>query len=124
MNDTVRPILLVEDNETILRAGRLLLESLGYQVLAAANGHKALEIHQTEKVDLVLTDVVMPEMGGKELIRALRKTNPDQRVLAITGYILAKDLQELKAEGVHDVIHKPLDPDTLARTVRNALDSD
>ena len=124
-------ILLVEDQQRIREIGQRVLESLGYRVLTAANGREALEIHQamegarpeqSRRIDLVITDVVMPEMGGKQLMRELRKANPDLKALAITGYLMQEDLEALKEVGFLDVIHKPLDTETLAKAVRRALD--
>jgi len=125
-------ILVAEDEERVRGLCQRILESLGYRVLTAGNGREALEIYrsaeracpeQGRRVDLVLTDMIMPEMGGKELIRELRQADPHLKVVAMTGYVLAEDLRELKEEGSLEVIHKPLDTDTLARIVRHALDS-
>ncbi|MBE9507367.1 MAG: response regulator, partial [Chloroflexi bacterium] len=116
-------ILLVEDSERIREAGRGVLESLGYRVLAAANGREALEVHEAEgRVDLVITDLVMPEMGGRRLVRDLRKETPDLKALAITGHAVEEDLRKLRKEGFLDIIYKPLDVHKLATAVRQALD--
>lgn len=118
-------LLLVEDEEKVQQAGREILESLGYRVLAAANGAEALEVYRAEGgVDLVVTDLVMPEMGGKELMQELRRENPRQKGLAITGYPLTEGVEELKREGIVDIVQKPFDVDTLAQVVRRALDVD
>jgi len=126
-------ILVAEDEERVRDLSRRILESLGYRVLTAENGRKALEVYrsaesacpeQGRRVDLLLTDMIMPEMGGKELIRELRKVDPHLRVVAMTGYVLAEDLRQLKEEGSLEVVQKPLDTDTLARIVRHALDGD
>ena len=74
-------------------------------------------------MDLVLTDMVMPEMGGRELMRELRKTDPRVKGVVITGYALEDDLRELREEGILDVVHKPFDLGTLEEAVRRALDS-
>ena len=117
-------ILLVEDNKRLREAARQILESLGYRALVAANGQEALEHYEaTEEIDLVLTDVVMPEMGAGELVRALREIDPGVKVVAISGYVLAEELQALETAGIHDIIPKPLDVDVLAKTVRRALDA-
>jgi two-component system cell cycle sensor histidine kinase/response regulator CckA len=119
-------ILLVEDEESLRKVAQEVLGSLGYQVLTAADGREALEIYRTaERVDLVITDVVMPEMGGKRLLQELRKETPDLKALVITGYAIQEDLQGLKQPGGFvDVIYKPLDMGALAQAVHNALSAD
>ncbi len=118
-------ILLVEDNERIREVGRTALESLGYCVLTAENGLEALEVYRSAAgIALVIVDMVMPEMGGKQLMRELRKTRPDLKGLIITGYALKEDLQQLKEEGIVDIVRKPFDRDTLAQSVRRSLDAD
>jgi CheY-like chemotaxis protein len=115
----------VEDEKKVQRFGQRALELLGYRVLTAANGQEALEVYRSaERIDLVLTDIVMPEMGGRELMRELRKMNPRMKGVAVTGYALEEDLRELREEGIVDVIHKPFDLSTLKEVVRHALDGD
>jgi len=116
-------VLVVEDERSVRQSCRRILESLGYQVSTACNGKEALAATRAEGgFDLVLTDMVMPVMSGKDLIRELRRASPPPRILAMTGYVLADELRELKAEGALGTIHKPLDVKTLARSVRAALD--
>ncbi|RLC71154.1 MAG: hypothetical protein DRI81_18130 [Chloroflexi bacterium] len=73
---------------------------------------------------MVITDLVMPKIGGKELVSELGKINPALKALAITGYIVDKDTQGLKKEGFLDVVYKPFEVDQLARVIRRALDVD
>jgi len=115
-------ILLVEDEEKVREGGQKILESLGYRVLTAADGREALEVYGAE-VDLVITDMVMPEMGGRELVRQLRKANPHLKALAITGYALPEDVQELREEGILDIVQKPFEVSTLAEVIRRVLDA-
>jgi len=118
-------ILLAEDSERVRKVGRRILESLGYRVLTAADGREAMEIYRSaEEVDLVITDVVMPEMGGMELVRELKKVNPHLKALAVTGYTLIEAPEELKENGILDIVHKPFDTETLAETIRRTLDAD
>jgi PAS domain S-box-containing protein len=118
-------VLLVEDEERVREALQEILVTLGYNVLAAKNGTEAMRIFESAKaIDLVLTDVVMPEMGGIELVRALRSKNPDLKALAITGYMLPEDLAELHEAGIEDVISKPVEVSTLARAVHRLLHTD
>jgi PAS domain S-box-containing protein len=117
-------ILLVEDETRLREAIGKVLELLGYQVLTAANGKDALETYwSTEKIDLVIADLVMPVMGGEQLLRVLREENPDLKALTITGYVIEADLEALKQAGFLGVVHKPFDTDHLAKVVRRALDT-
>jgi len=119
-------ILVVEDDPSVREALSDTLETLDYRVLNAANGQEALEVYRVARsgdrpqqgVDLVLTDLVMPGMGGRELMRELRKMDPRVKGLAVTGYAVSEDLRE---EGIVEVVEKPFDVDTLAEAVRRAL---
>ena len=118
-------ILLVEDEDGLREVGQEILVGLGYRVLTASQGREALEVYQSANgADLVITDMVMPQMGGKALMRALRLQRPEQKGLIITGYPLGEDLQELRSEGFIDTVPKPFDIETLAKVVRRALDED
>jgi CheY-like chemotaxis protein len=117
-------ILLAEDDDAIRQLAVMTLEEFGYTVLAASDGFEALEIEDEHEgpIDLLLSDVVMPGLGGFELSSAIRETRPGIKVIMMSGYpsrgdIMAFDLPE----GV-PLLQKPLDPDTLARNVRDMLD--
>ncbi len=115
-------ILLVEDEEVLRAMGREILESLNYRVLTAADGQEALDVfYSADGIDLVITDMVMPLMGGRALVQALQKGAPNLKALALTGYAVVEDLQELRAAGILDVVEKPFDERTLARAVHRAL---
>ncbi len=115
-------ILVAEDAEQLRRAIQNGLTSLGYEVLTAANGREALETLPEHTVDLVLTDVVMPELGGEALLRHLRSTAPDLRVIAMTGHATDTDIQQLRAAGFAEAIHKPFSIEKLTEMIRNVLD--
>ena len=112
-------ILLVDDNQTLLAVARRHLVALGYKVLSAANGPEALDVLMTDAtVDLLFTDLVMPEgMSGYELAEAAHHLRPDLKVLFTSGY--AAGLRE------HDecqLLNKPYDRHELARALRSSLD--
>ncbi|MFP4394778.1 MAG: PAS domain S-box protein [Anaerolineales bacterium] len=127
-------ILLVEDEVRLREAGKAMLTSLGYRVKTAANGREALTLckkaqstSSTEDddlhIDLVITDLVMPQMGGKALMHELRRMNSPLKVLAITGYALQEeDTTSLRSIGFVDIIIKPFDFEELAQVIRSALD--
>jgi PAS domain S-box-containing protein len=117
-------ILFVEDEDRVRDAGQRVLQSLGYRVLTASNGREGLEVfREAGEVDLVLTDMIMPEMGGRELIQELKRMAPDVKALVITGYTMQEDIQALKGSGFTDIIYKPLDVSVLGETVRRILDA-
>ena len=116
-------VLFVEDEPGLRETVQAVLQSLGYDVLTASNGQEALEVYRSaERVDLIVTDMVMPDMGGKELVRHLQQKDPQIRALAITGYALAEDIEELRRDGIRGIVHKPFDADTLASTIRRVLE--
>jgi CheY-like chemotaxis protein len=116
-------VLLVEDEETILRVARELLTSLGYRVLTAPDGVRALELvaSHPQRIHLLITDVVMPRMGGFELATKLAERQPGLRVLYSSGYTESAIVEQgVLAEGIN-FLQKPYSPSTLARRVREAL---
>lgn len=125
-------ILLVEDEAGVRDAVKQVLESLGYRVVTARHGTEALALCQAPRwsrprarpVDVVITDLVMPRMGGKELLAALRRIDPELPVLAITGYpVEGEDLNALIGAGFVDVVAKPLDVEGLVRRIHQVLDA-
>ncbi len=78
-------ILIVDDNDELRELLRLILESAGHEIVEAANGKIALDLLKTTPVELVITDIIMPEMEGIDLIRMIRTIYPDVRIIAISG---------------------------------------
>lgn len=120
-NETV---LLVEDDTPVRRITRLALESQGYTVLEADSGLAALAlVSDTKAVHLLLTDVVMPEMGGRQVANALRAKQPGLQVLFMSGYTDDAVLHHGILTHTDQFISKPFTPLTLARKVREVLDA-
>ena len=140
-------ILVVEDDSVVLDVLRQTLRALGYDVLTARNGQEGLELYRQYQaggqvsadgnetareeqpenaphpgsIALVLTDIVMPGMGGVELCHALRRLNPNVKVVLISGYPLGEEARELLTEGVVDWIQKPSPVKKLAQIIRGAM---
>ncbi len=116
-------VMIVEDEPSVVELGRTLLERLGYQVLIARNGSEALALYAARKgeIDLVMLDLVMSQMGGKEVFAAIRAINPQAKVLLVTGYGLGEMAEELMAQGAAGLVQKPYDIKTLAHALRRCL---
>jgi PAS domain S-box-containing protein len=117
-------LLLVEDEAPVRNSVRRLLEYHGYTVIEATNGADALRIYESNEggIDLVLTDLVMPEMGGNELVERLRARRPELRVVFMSGYadwIVTGNGSPRTGTGF---VEKPFTVDTLMRQVREVLD--
>jgi two-component system cell cycle sensor histidine kinase/response regulator CckA len=118
-------ILLVDDEEGVRRLVSAILRSNGYDVLETANGPAALAAFEknSHKIDMVLTDIVMPQMNGFELGRQLMERQPTLRILYMSGY-RDNPTGTPGAEAPRDFLHKPFTPDTLLAKVREVLDAE
>jgi nitrogen-specific signal transduction histidine kinase len=115
-------ILLAEDATAVRVAARQILERLGYTVLEAANGADALSAARAA-IDLLLTDVVMPEMSGRELVDRFAKLRPSTKVLFMSGYTDDAIVRHGVLRPGTAYLQKPFSADTLGRKVREVLDS-
>ena len=118
-------VLLVEDESAVLRLSKIVLERFGYKVLTAGTPSEAIQLFQTHegRVHLLVTDVVMPEMNGRELAIRLRETRPELKTLFVSGYSAsALAPRGVLDEGVH-FLQKPFSLEDLASSVREALDA-
>jgi CheY-like chemotaxis protein len=115
-------ILLVDDEEAVLTLARRTLESCGYRVIHAHSGVEALTLARSERVDLIVTDVVMPQLSGPQLVERYLAKDPEPKIVYMTGYV---DDETMRLELDEDVVllRKPFGPADLARTVRAVLDA-
>ena len=118
-------ILLVEDEPSVRMLVRDELRKLGYRVVEAKNGVEAclLATQQAGSLHLLLTDVVMPGMGGRELAQHLSVIKPDLRTLFISGYMDDVGIMAGQEEGTSSFLQKPFTPEVLARALRSLLDA-
>jgi PAS domain S-box-containing protein len=117
-------VLIVEDEDAVRHIVRRVLEAQGYEIVEARDGNDALRIcaHRGDRIDLVLSDVIMPGMGGRELSRALATTRPTLPILFMSGYNEEGELADADLGLGPAVLAKPFTSETLARHVREALD--
>ena len=116
-------VLLVDDEEMIREAVTAILEALGLTVLTAADGREALEIVQRRdmSVDVVLMDLTMPHMDGREAFQAIRRIHPDLPIILSSGYNEHESLQDFMGRGLAAFLQKPYTLATLERTVLDVL---
>ena len=113
-------VLLVDDEEIIRKTARMILEGMGLTVITAVDGIEALEhfrLHSAA-VDLVITDMIMPRMGGRELIKELNLIKPDVKIVVSSGFTKEDDLKELKNHGIEEFIQKPFSREELTRVMK------
>jgi CheY-like chemotaxis protein len=116
-------ILLVEDEEAVRSVAKRILSQKGYRVLEASDGAIALRLAagHVGEIDLVLTDVAMPNLGGRGMVEELRELSPDLRVLFMSGYLKEEVFPDKAASNRTPYLQKPFTGETLLSEVRNAL---
>ncbi|HOG49315.1 MAG TPA: response regulator [Lentisphaeria bacterium] len=118
-------ILLVDDEDMIWDVISNMLKTLGYTVLLAANGREAVDIYRNNpgQIDLVLLDMVMPEMNAREAFFILKEIDPSVKVLLSSGFVSEADTQDVLNAGAHGFLRKPYSMRDLAQKVRDILDN-
>jgi CheY-like chemotaxis protein len=117
-------ILIIEDEISVAEIARDMLTGLGYTVYAAHNGKDGLEFYRTRQasIDLILLDVNMPVMGGKEAFDRIRALNPSVRIIIVTGYGRGTVETSTFSSKVNGFMQKPFQIETMAMTIRDVLD--
>jgi PAS domain S-box-containing protein len=117
-------ILVVDDEDFIRDLGQRILTRSGYTVLTATSGEEALEVysHQQDKISLIILDLIMPGMGGKECLGKLRKVNPEAKVLIASGYAADEATKGSVGLGAKGFVAKPFRHTELLKQVRKTLD--
>ena len=115
-------ILLVDDEPMILDVGQNMLETLGYRVLAVQSGDEAVDTYrQKTGIDLVVLDMIMPDMGGAETFAQLKRIDPDVRVLLSSGYSIDGQANEILNQGCIGFIQKPFSIQEMSSKIRDIL---
>lgn len=123
LRDPRHPVLLiVDDDDAHLQSLRRIFEREKIQVLCASDGDQAVSIARSERVDLVLTDLVMPRLGGLDLLKALRMVAPEAETILMTAYGTVENAVEAMREGAYDFITKPVKRGVVVQAVRRALE--
>ena len=118
-------ILLVDDEKGVIEVCSEMLESLGYDVKTAFSGTEALRIMHSDgkNIDLVILDMVMPEMSGKEAFENIRRIHPDVKVLVSSGHNKEKEIKQMMKNGCQDFIFKPFDVAMLSEKINTIFNN-
>ncbi|MEJ2157906.1 MAG: response regulator [Desulfobacteraceae bacterium] len=117
-------ILLVDDEKYIIDVGEMMLKGLGYTILTATSGQKAITVFKEnqEKIDLVVLDLVMPDMGGETVFHKIREIKPDTKVLFASGHYMSDQTRALLETGSSDFLQKPFNLRQLSTKIRCIID--
>ncbi|MBW1681120.1 MAG: response regulator, partial [Deltaproteobacteria bacterium] len=119
-------VLLVDDEEMVIEVGSEILKELGYEVLVARSGREALEIYarNANRIDMVVLDMIMPDMGGGQTYDRLKELDPNVKVLLSSGYSEDGEAGEILKRGCNGFIQKPFDIKSLSEKLRGILDAE
>jgi PAS domain S-box-containing protein len=117
-------VLFVDDEDMILHVGKDIFREMGYNVLLAGSGKEAVEVYRKhkDKIDLVILDMIMPDMGGGEAYDIMKEDAPGVKVLLSSGYSIDGQVTEILKRGCDGFIQKPFNVKELSRKVREILD--
>jgi len=118
-----KSVLVVDDEAELLEIMSMVLEGFGMKVLRAANGTQALQVQDEcdDKIDFLLTDMVMPELGGVKLAQLMHEVRPETRILFMSGYPVRGDLSEIKLDEEAIFMTKPINPEKLKAVMQQIL---
>jgi len=121
----VETILLVDDEDIILDVGKQMLKEMGYEVLAARDGKEAVDVYRENRdgIDLVILDMIMPGMSGREAYDRMKENDPSLRVLLSSGYSIDGKAAEILERGCDGFIQKPFNIRELSKKIRGILDN-
>jgi len=116
-------ILVVDDEPSLVRLNTTILEGQGYRVIATESAKEALEILEGEPIDLLLSDVIIPDMDGYQLAAVVLQKYPAVKIQLISGFSDERNLDDVNGALSAKLLHKPCHAHTLLRRVRELLDS-
>jgi len=118
-----KTILLVDDEAGVIEVCSEMLENLGYQVKAVTDGIQAIEILKSRdlKIDLVILDMVMPQINGQQTFEKIREVDPDMKVLICSGYTKEDKIKKMVQKGCNEYILKPFDVVALSEKLNKVL---
>ena len=118
-----KTILLIDDEEIVINISEMMLKRLGYRVLKAHDGNEGLQLFEENKskIDLIISDLEMPEMNGKEVMDKLRKIDPQIKVILSSGALTNADEKNVVNKGFNGFIKKPYSMNTLCEKMAEII---
>ncbi len=118
-----KTILLIDDEETVINISEMMLVRLGYRVLKAHSGHEGLKLYKKNKsaIDLIISDLEMPEMNGKEVMDKLREIDPQIKVVLSSGGLTEAEEKNVINKGFNGFIKKPYKMNTLCKKMAEII---
>ncbi|HSC43631.1 MAG TPA: response regulator, partial [Candidatus Binatia bacterium] len=119
-------ILVVEDEKNMMKLLYKVLARYGYKILTASDGETAVDIyqHNKEAIDVVLLDLGLPKMSGREVLRKIKNENPDVKVIIASGYLEPELKSEIDRSGVKYFVPKPYRPDEVVQALQSLIEKD
>lgn len=118
-----KKVLVIDDEQIVLDSVSKVLTAENYEVDASLSGRQGLDWATERHYDLVLTDILMPDMGGMRVLKYIKRAKPSLPVIIITGYATVKSAVQAMKLGAADYVEKPFTPDQLLKAVASALDT-
>jgi two-component system, cell cycle sensor histidine kinase and response regulator CckA len=117
-------ILIIDDENSVRQAAEEIIKGIGYKVITASSGNEGIDIYKSQKddIDVVMLDMVMPEMGGEQTFHALKRIDPEVKVLLASGYTAMDKAARILDQGVAGYIQKPFGVKSLSQKLREVLD--
>jgi CheY-like chemotaxis protein len=118
-------VLLIDDDEMVADVGEQILKNFGYGVVKATSGNSAIEVYRENqhRIDMVILDLILPDMGGGDTYDRLKEINPSIKVLLASGYDIDHQARDLLERGCDGFIQKPFNMDELLEKTREILGS-
>ncbi len=116
-------VLIIDDDEMMLKGLSNYLSDAGFKTITTADGPQGIMLYNSEEPDIVVLDLGLPSLNGIEVLRQMRKHNPDAKVIIASGYESSTTTKEALANGAFAFIGKPFDVDKLIELINSALSS-
>lgn len=116
-------ILVIDDEPSVVDAVKLILKDNGYDAVGAMTGRDGIEEETRARYDVTITDLRLPDMSGFDVLRRIRRKNPQSRVIIITSHSTPEIISRARINGAVDVLPKPFSPNELLQLVNHALTS-